>query len=310
MRVLIAEDRRFSRQIIASALEDWGYDVVACSDGTEAWSILRQSDSPQLAILDWLMPGIDGPTLCEKLRERQGAPYVYTILLTVRANAADVIAGLEAGADDYIAKPVARHELRLRVRTGARIIQLQKDLLATQDALRHQATHDSLTGLWNRAAGLDALERELARCGRDQSTLAVLLADIDHFKGVNDAHGHQVGDAVLREVAQTLAHSVRPYDVVARYGGEEFLCILPQSSAETAMTVAERLRARCESRPMVAAGADVRVTVTIGIGSGGEGCTAGGLIQMADDGLYRAKAGGRNRVALGSRQPASPAPTS
>jgi len=310
MRVLIAEDRRFSRQIIANALEDWGYEVVTCSDGTQAWTVLQQSDAPQLAILDWLMPGIDGPTLCEKLRARQGAPYVYTILLTIRANAEDVIAGLEAGADDYIAKPVARHELRLRVRTGARIIQLQQDLLATQDALRHQAAHDSLTGLWNHAAGLSALERELARCGRDHSTLAVLLADIDHFKSVNDSHGHQVGDAVIHEVAQTLANSVRPYDVVARYGGEEFLCILPQSSVETAGTVAERLRARCDIRPIVVAGADVRVTVTIGIGCGGEDCTAGDLIRMADEGLYRAKAGGRNRVAAGSHQPAAPAPTS
>jgi len=310
MRVLIAEDKRISRQIIANALRDWGYDVVVCSDGEEAWNVLQQSDAPQLAILDWLMPGLDGLTLCEKLRARQGVPYVYTILLTIRADAEDVITGLEAGADDYIAKPVARHELQLRVRAGARIIQLQKDLLDAQSALRHEATHDSLTGLWNRAAGLDALERELARCGRDQSTLAVLLADIDHFKGVNDAHGHQVGDAILREVAQTLAHSVRPYDVVARYGGEEFLCILPQSSEEAARTVAERLRTRCETRPMVAASATVRVTVTIGIGCGGEGCTAGDLVRMADEGLYRAKAEGRNRVALGSRQPAAPAPTS
>jgi len=250
MKILIAEDHPVTRKMLESQLRKWGHDVVVCSDGASAWETLQQEDSPRLVVLDWMMPGINGIDICRELRKLERQPYMYIILLTSRNSKEDVVEGLEAGADDYVIKPFDPNELQVRIRAGARIVQLQEDLLSALRISEFQASHDALTRLWNRAAILQTLDRELARSVREGTSLGLLVADIDHFKRVNDQFGHLAGDAVLREVSRRMLQVARPYDSVGRYGGEEFFVILPHCDANSAAGMAERLRAAIGSTPL------------------------------------------------------------
>src|SRR5579862_5049140 len=168
MRILIADDSIVSRHLLDATLRKWGYEVVAACDGVEAWNILQAPDAPSLAILDWVMPGMTGPEVCRKVREhakdsKEQECYTYILLLTSKSLKEDLIEGMESGADDYVTKPFDRHELQVRLRAGKRLVDMQAELLATREALREQATHDSLTHIWNRNAILELLGRELAR---------------------------------------------------------------------------------------------------------------------------------------------------
>jgi two-component system, cell cycle response regulator len=297
MRVLIADDDPVSRQMLARMLSSWRYDVIAASDGDEARAILQWDDPPRLVILDWMMPGLTGPELCRQLREDPREAYAYILLLTARSDKHDVIEGMKSGADDYITKPFDTEELKVRLRAGRRILDLEDELVAAREALRDQAMHDPLTGLWNRYSILDMLRRELARAAREERSVGVVMADIDHFKQINDTFGHLAGDAVLQDAARRLEGALRPYDVVGRYGGEEFLIVLPSSNRALVMQQAERLRSAIGTEPVECGGRGVRVTLSLGAttGSGGEERLED-LIQAADQALYLAKGRGRNRV--------------
>jgi two-component system, cell cycle response regulator len=296
-RVLIAEDDPVSRRLLEAILVKWGYDVTVVADGLEALRLLDCTDAPRLAVLDWMMPGMEGVQICQRLREQKGRPYIYLLLLTGRSQKQDLLKGLELGADDYLTKPFDAHELRARLRVGERILNLQDDLLAAQEALHFRATHDSLTGIPNRAAIVEALVAEISRQMRDNRPFGIVLADIDHFKNVNDTYGHLLGDEVLRMVAQRLRGSTRPYDSVGRYGGEEFLIVAPSSDIPGTLALAERIRKDIESQLVVAQAGSIRVTISLGIAvSIHPPCVdIKTLLQLADDALYRAKANGRNR---------------
>jgi diguanylate cyclase (GGDEF)-like protein len=298
MKILIAEDDAVSRSVLEGFLTKWGYQVVATSDGGEALEALQGEDAPQLAILDWMMPGMDGVEVCREVRKRGSEPYVYILLLTARDQRRDVVEGIEAGADDYLTKPFDVGELRSRLRAGRRILGLQGALISARDALRFQATHDPLTGLWNRLATLDALRRETARSAREKSSVGVVMADLDHFKSINDTYGHLTGDAALREVARRMRSSVRLYDTVGRYGGEEFLLVLPGCDVSRVLVQAERIRAAFLGEPLDLA--DARVTLTVSLGVAGvepDGrADTGSLVRAVDQALYRAKSRGRNCV--------------
>ncbi len=298
IRILIADDSAISRRLLEAALRKWGYEVVVASDGNEAWEHLQRDDAPRLAILDWMMPGLSGPEVCRRVRARQNEHYTYILLVTSRSQKEDLIQGMEAGADDYLTKPFDQHELNVRLGPGRRILELQEALLEAQAALREQATTDALTSLWNRRMILLILERELARTEREATPLGVLVGDLDHFKQVNDTHGHLAGDAVLREAAQRMKASCRNYDSVGRYGGEEFLLILPGCDAHAAERQAERLRAAIESQPVETPDETLAVTCSFGATSvpPGKLATPEGVIQVADNALYQAKKRGRNRV--------------
>ena len=272
--------------------------MVIASDGAEAWQALVADGSIQIAILDWMMPGMDGPDLCRKIRQQLPEPHIYVLLVTARGETDDLVQGMGAGADDYIVKPFNSQELRARLRAGCRIIELQSALISAREALRHQATHDPLTGAWNRAAIMDALRKELARASREGRSVAVVMADIDHFKRVNDTYGHRAGDAVLREVVRRMRASVRPYDDIGRYGGEEFMIVLGGTSTADAAAVAERVRAGIAEDPINTFEATIPVTISFGVASTDEGdaTDVDSLIQSADMALYRAKEDGRNRV--------------
>ena len=305
MKILIAEDDPVSRRLIEACLTRWGYEVVSIASGGEAWKILQRDDAPRLAILDWMMPEMDGPSVCRAVRARAAEPYTYILMLTSKTGQSDVIAGLAAGADDYVTKPFDAHELEVRLRAGRRILDLQSDLIKARDALQEQATHDSMTGLWNRGAIMDHLRKELSRSDRAGVPMGVLMADIDRFKSINDTKGHLIGDFVLREVAWRMNSAIRPYDAIGRYGGEEFLVIVPGSNAEGTLKVAERLRAAVGSTEIVTPDGALKVTISVGAAvsdPGGEGSPEA-LLHAADEALYRAKNAGRDRSALAARTP-------
>jgi two-component system cell cycle response regulator len=295
MKILIAEDDPVSRTRLAHALVGLGHEVVAVADGRAASEELLRPEGPRLAILDWMMPGADGLEVCRAVRAR-AAHYVYVILLSSRHGQEDVVTGLNAEADDFLSKPFDVSELAARLRSGERVLELQEDLLRAQDELRSQATHDHLTGLWNRAMILDQLVRELNRAERTKSRLAVALADLDDFKGINDTYGHAVGDDVLRHAGQRISSQLRKCDYVGRYGGEEFLLVLPGCDLNGAAEVAERVRLNLAAEPLRSGGVLLPVRVSLGIAASWPTVNPPLLIKAADDALYRAKARGRNRV--------------
>ncbi|MFN7933596.1 MAG: diguanylate cyclase [Bryobacteraceae bacterium] len=298
-RVVIAEDSGPSRLALERTLAKWGYEVISCKDGSAAWEALQKEDSPRLAILDWMMPGLSGPEIVRMVRgqaEERKAPYTYILLLTSKNERADLIEGLEAGADDYITKPFDQQELRVRLRTGMRILNLQAELVAAREALRDQAMRDALTGLWNRRSIIEILIREQSRSGRESAPVGVLMMDIDHFKRVNDTHGHLAGDDVLKEVARRLLASVRPYDGVGRYGGEEFIIVLPGCDEASIQSRGEAMRLAISEEPVITQGLSLKVSASFGatVFLPPNGVETAELIRAADDALYEAKRNGRN----------------
>jgi diguanylate cyclase (GGDEF)-like protein len=296
MRVLAAEDNPVFQSMLRTMLTKWGYQPVIARSGTEAWRVLESQDAPRLAVLDWMMPGMDGVEICRRVRSANREPYIYILLLTARTESQDLIDGMDAGADDYLTKPFNAHELRVRLHAGRRILDLQEELLKTREALRVQATHDGLTGLVNRNSILETLNDEISRAARTNQPLSVLMVDLDKFKMVNDMHGHLAGDAVLREAARRLKGSARRYDSVGRYGGEEFLVVLPGCDATDAAAQAERMRAAIAAAPFVTPSQPLSVTASLGVACSSQ-CAPESLIRHADDALYAAKARGRNQVA-------------
>ena len=300
MRILAAEDNPIFQSLLRSMLTKWGYDTIVARNGLEAWEFLRSPDAPRLAILDWMMPGMDGVEVCRRVRAEVHEPYIYILLLTARTEAQDLVDGMEAGADDYLTKPFNAHELRVRLRAGRRILDLQEQLLLTREALRIQATHDGLTGLLNRIAILDVLHNELARAARDSRPVAALMVDLDRFKDVNDTFGHLAGDHVLCEAGARMKAALRCYDAVGRYGGEEFLIVLPGCELPDAQAQAERIRRAIGEAPFGVNGGSLRVTCSLGVScrpSRGHD-DMDDLIRDADLALYQAKNAGRNQVGI------------
>lgn len=299
MRILIADDDPVSRRLLEATLVRMGHTVVAVADGTSAMKGLFAPDGPRFAILDWMMPGADGLTVCREVRNNAQA-YVYIVMLTARDGADDRLVALEAEVDDFLAKPLDHVELRVRLRSGARVLELQERLLESQKALHHQAMHDHLTGLGNRRMILEELASEIARTSREQRPLSIAIGDLDNFKQINDTLGHPVGDIVLQATAKRLLGVVRSYDVVGRLGGEEFLLLLPGCDQAEALEIAERARIAVSSEAVAGPSGFISTTMSLGVAcrKATDTTAAVALLEVADLALYRAKAGGRNRVSL------------
>jgi len=292
LKVLIADDERATQRVLETLLEKHGYEVVLARNGEEALAILEREDAPDLVILDWLMPDVDGIEICRRVREWNKERYSYIIMLTAKTAKEDFVLGLDAGMDDYLSKPFHPDELRARVRVGER-------MLALQEQLRIQATRDHLTGILNRGTVIEIAQRELAQAARKGEYTALVLGDIDSFKQVNDTHGHLAGDALLCEIAKRLAGRLRVYDVLGRYGGEEFLILLPGCDGATAGKVAEDLRGAVASAPVSTEAGELSITMSFGFAAVRPTASTKweDLVRAADDALYRAKRAGRNRVA-------------
>ncbi len=295
--ILLAEDSALYRHLIKSHLAEWGFECVCAKNGQEAWDLLSKTDAPRLAVLDWVLPGVDGVELCRRLRHRAETElYTYTILLTAKSAKHEMLEAMDAGADDFLAKPFDPPELKARLLAGKRILELQQKLVSANGALYYAASHDSLTKLWNRAAIIAFLQREVARALREFSALGVILVDVDHFKNVNDQLGHETGDHVLQEIATRLSVSLREYDGVGRYGGEEFLLVMPGCDLATTVRRANVIRELISNTPIHTPFRETAVTVSMGVAVAESATTSELILRRADLALYEAKRNGRNRV--------------
>lgn len=289
--VLVAEDNAVMQTVIKFMLSSWGYDPLITADGARAWEILQGDFAPRLAILDWMMPGVDGVELCRRARAICREPYTYILLLSARSDSADLVKAMDAGADDYLRKPFDAQELRVRLNAGRRIVELQSELLAAREALRDQAMRDSLTGLLNHGYILEALQSELRRAAAGDQPLSILLAGIDRFRHINDSFGHLAGDEVLREIARRLRAAAPAGAEIGRYGGEEFLIVLGGHDGDAARDCAARIRHAIGSEAFTAGAASFPVTCSIGVACAGNTSAAGvtALLREADEALFWAK---------------------
>jgi two-component system cell cycle response regulator len=285
MRILISDDDFTSRSILAAVLRKSGHEVTETRNGREAWEVLCRPDPPGLVVLDWLMPEMDGLEVIQRVREMESPLPPYIIMVTAKNDTADLVVGLDAGADDYVAKPFDPAELRARIKVAERVVRLQARLAA-------EASVDALTELPNRAAILRALGSELSRAEREGGTVAVGILDIDHFKRVNDTLGHAAGDAVLSAFGDRCRTAMREYDTLGRYGGEEFLLV--STMAERGHGPWERVREAIASTPFQSDVGQISITASLGVSFGR--AAPARLIEEADKALYRAKRTGRNRV--------------
>ena len=306
MRILVVDDEPLSRLVVQAAVDQLGHQWTAAEDGEAAWRCFSQ-DKPDVLITDLLMPGVDGLELCRQVRGDTRAGYTYIILITVLGDRQDIIRGMEAGADDYLVKPLQLFDLQARLIAAQRVTDLHAELDRHRAQLAHLARHDPLTGLSNRRSLDEDLEVLHARSQRYGRGFALAMCDLDRFKAYNDTHGHQAGDQALRAVAATIAGEVRGGDGVYRYGGEEFLLVLPEQTLDTALVAVERVRSAVErlAIPQPAAGPGGILTLSAGIAAfgPGEATTAEELLGKADAALYRAKSAGRNQLALADSQP-------
>ena len=299
--ILVAEDEPDIASLLEVMLRREGFHVMLARTGLDACNLAR-SHGPDVILLDLDLPGVHGTTVCKDLREDPATEDVPIIIVTALADKKAVAAGLDLGAVDYVTKPFDPRELIARVRSALRIKQRFDAVRARSAALAEMAFVDELTGLYNRRRMLERLQEEYNRAKRYQYPISCIFIDIDHFKAVNDTHGHAAGDEVLREVSSLVRGCIRAYDVPCRYGGEEIVVLLPQADAEQALIAAERIRSAVEG--MTRDFGKISVTVSVGISSYPDTAQdAQGILEGADRAMYLAKEGGRNKVCT---QPAIP----
>ena len=313
MHAVVADDDRIATAILQRSLERWGVDVTVVHDGEAAWQTLRGGAAPDLAIIDWMMPGIDGIELCRRIRADPALASLYVLLLTGRGTRIDLIAGLDAGADDYMVKPIDAEELRARVHVGTRVVTLQRrltervsELQLARDHLARLASTDALTKLYSRRWWFELATIEYARSRRRNHGFSLLAVDIDFFKAVNDTFGHEAGDRVLQQFADMVRHECRQCDIVGRLGGEEFALLLPETSLDAAEILARRLTEECRNLSVPTRGTVVRVTCSIGVtDSNRDDDSLEAVLRRADAALYDAKRGGRDCWRIEAAGPAT-----
>jgi diguanylate cyclase (GGDEF)-like protein len=301
--VLIVDDDVVSRAVIEKQLRKAGFTVGTAPNGAQALALFDEAYFP-IILTDWMMPEIDGPHLCRLIREKKTDGYVFIILITARDTKTDTVVGLEAGADDYLIKPIHPAELIARIHTGIRILKLEQSLKKANAEIRQLSITDLLTGCFNRVYLNERFPDELSRASRYHHSLSVVLADIDHFKKVNDTHGHQAGDDVLKMFARCINKQIRKkIDWVVRYGGEEFLIVLPETDSRGALSMAGRLCAAVSQKKIPIGATTIDITASFGGSSvsfveGGPPVSMEALVDRADQRLYEAKRNGRNRVVI------------
>ena len=305
MQALVVDDSAVYRKLIGDQLRSWDFEVTLAKDGAEAQRILDKPNAPKLVLLDWVLPDMDGTDLCKCIRAAESGTYVYVILLTSKEGRQNMLEAMQAVADDYLVKPFDELELKARLLVGKRILDLQEQLISARESMRHAATHDGLTGLMNRGEIINMLERELERAQRERKPVGVILADVDHFKNVNDTLGHLFGDEALREIGRRLREQLRIYDGVGRYGGEEFLLVLPNCDLPNTILRAKELCEVISNPPVNHSGSQQTITMSMGVAVSEANAKNQPdiLLNHADIALYAAKENGRNCVESYSGSP-------
>ena len=303
MRTLVADDDPILTTILSNSLARLGIEVVVAHDGDVAWQALNGPNPPSLAIMDWMMPNLDGLELCQRIRGTPHLAGTYVILVTGRDSREDLVNGLEAGADDYMIKPIDIVELQARVGVGLRVAKLQQNLTstvtelrATRDHLARLASTDVLTGVYSRRWWFDLAGKEFSRSRRYERTFSLLMADLDLFKQINDKFGHETGDRVLQHFGSMLRHKCRQSDVIGRLGGEEFAVLLPETSSEAAQHLATRITEACRLLVVDSSAGDVRCSCSLGVTEvRPDDNDLDSVLTRADQALYAAKRAGRDQ---------------
>jgi len=301
MKILVVDDDALQRKLIEETLLVGKYDVIALDNAESAKKMLEQHKDVRFVITDWVMPNMDGVSFVRWIRSANLTGYVYVMLLTSREDPGDIKDGLNAGADDYIKKPFHPTELLARVSVGERILSLEENLRKASERLEWQTLIDDLTGLMNRRAIYQIGRQEIARASRDGSHLSVLFLDLDKFKQVNDTYGHQTGDEALKMTAQLLQSNIRDYDEAGRWAGDEFIAILPDTTHEEALEVADRVlhAFQCDAL-LLKDGTKVVLNASIGMHTWAPGDKEAPdmdtLARLADEAMYRAKQSGGNQA--------------
>lgn len=296
IKVLIADDSQVARTVVEKRLENLGFDVIVTENGEDAWEILAGDNPPQLAVLDWVMPDIEGIELCRRIRKNERDHYTYIVMVTMKGAVDDIATALDAGADDFLSKPFDGIELDARVKVGARFLHFSNKLQAANAELGRLSTSDTLTKTLNRTAIVDRLDQEFNRLRRELRPLSVVIFDIDKFQTYNTELGDHEGDGLLVSVAEALKDTCRIYDVVGRFGGDEFMVILPAADEEAAHLVASRMSAAVEKLNLCPDSSGGHLTVSAGTATwhpGGEP-TPQATIRAAVAALKRAKSSGSN----------------
>jgi two-component system chemotaxis response regulator CheY len=299
-KILVADDDLLERKILSAVLEKNGHETILAENGGQAWDLL-QREKPRLLITDWSMPSMDGMELIQTVRSADLPGYVYIILLTAKGDSGDVVAGLKAGADDYLTKPFNVHELEARIAVGERILRLEDKLTATLSQLEQQAMYDGLTNVMNRRAVYLFAQGELERARRADDPFSLIFLDIDNLKTINDQYGHLYGDVAIKAVARTLQTGSRPYDGVGRWAGDEFVIVLPGVDAANARKVANRILQNMNDQNLpIADKIETNISLSAGIVTINKVVNSDhildALVDSADEALYRAKRNGRNQV--------------
>jgi two-component system, cell cycle response regulator len=320
-RILVVDDNRDNVEIIATRLRFRGYEIDEASDGAQALDLVHKN-APDLILLDVMLPDIDGYEISRRIKGDNKLPFIPIILVTARDTTQDKVAGLDAGADDYLTKPINFPELEARVRSMLRIKKLQDEIEMKNKELERLSISDGLTGLFNHRHIHALLNEEFERTERTGERITVAMFDLDRFKSVNDNYGHQAGDRVLEEMSDILRESAREIDRLGRYGGEEFMVLLPDTSIDDAEVFVERVRREVARRPFnIGEGKEpLRMTISAGIATFPHERVKNPetLVRLADEALYTAKTSGRNRVvrfdqpvgpAESAKEPSAPAAT-
>ncbi len=291
MKILIAEDDPTSNLLLKTMLLKWGFDVVTTFNGIEAWKVLQDEDMPQIAIIDWMMPGLEGLEVCRRIREMEkgGDRYTYVVILTCRDNKEDIVTGMSAGADDYIIKPFDKEELKARLNAGQRLLELQTALRVANRKLLSMSRLDPLTGALSRFAILDELGLAMYRSIRENKSLGISLIDIDDLKEMNERSGRGAGDRILQTCVRKINTCLRKTDNFGRYGGDEFLVILPGVDFDTGTTICKRIRNAINDN-------EFPITVSQSLAVWDGKASTEEFIAFAERNLLATKTDGRNRV--------------
>ena len=303
MKLLIADDSKVSRMMLVAITKEWGFDIIEAADGEQAWNIMQEPDAPQLILLDWEMPKLNGIEVCSRITAKKLDMPPYIVMLSSRSSSHDIVEGLSKGANDYISKPFDTAELQARLQVGKRFISMQNKLNNTLNELTELASYDALTGLLNRRSIMKALPKKIKRISRTSNVLCIGMCDIDNFKQINDTHGHVIGDAVLREVSARMRDTLRESDLIGRYGGEEFL-IITAVDADGGNIVYDRICKNVSAQSVKVDELLIPVTVSCGVARYSEELDKQDMkkfITRADNALYQAKNSGRNQVVFSDK---------